>query len=83
MCLAVPARICRIESASEALVEMGGVRKRISVELIDAPREGEFVIVHVGYALSKVDAIEAERTLALMAAEGLVGEVAGATGAAP
>jgi hydrogenase expression/formation protein HypC len=74
MCLAVPARICRIESDTEALVEMGGVRKRISVELIDAPREGEYVVVHVGYALSRIDAAEAQRTLALMAAEGLAGD---------
>jgi hydrogenase expression/formation protein HypC len=81
MCLAVPARICRVESASEALVEIGGVRKRISVELIDAPREGEYVIVHVGYALSRIDADEAERTLAVMAAEGLAGDLAAAAAA--
>jgi hydrogenase expression/formation protein HypC len=71
MCLAVPARILRLESATEATVEIGAVRKRVSVELIDRPRCGEYVIVHVGFALSRVDADEARRTLALMAESGM------------
>jgi hydrogenase expression/formation protein HypC len=68
MCLALPARIVRLESEGHALVELGGVRKIVSVELIDAPAPGDFVVVHVGYALAKLDPAEAERTLALMAA---------------
>lgn len=66
MCLAIPARIIRIESPTEATVELGGVRKRISVELIEDPRVDDFVIVHVGFALSKINAAEAARTLEAM-----------------
>lgn len=67
MCLALPARILRLEGPGVATVDLGGVRKQISVELIDEPREQEWVVVHVGFALSRIDAAEAERLLELTA----------------
>ena len=66
-CLALPARIVALKSAALAVVELGGVRKEISVELTPEAQVGDYVIVHVGHAIGMVDAEEAERTLALFA----------------
>jgi hydrogenase expression/formation protein HypC len=71
MCLALPARIVELLPASEGVVDLGGVRKRISLELVADVQPGDYVIVHVGYALQKLDIEEAERTLALFAESGL------------
>ncbi len=65
MCLAIPARIVALLEKSRALVELGGVRKEISVELLEEAQVGDYVIVHVGYALSKLDEEEAMKTIAL------------------
>ena len=48
-----------------ARVNLGGVSKEISLALVDGVAEGDYVIVHVGYALNRIDPDEAERTLAL------------------
>lgn len=67
MCLAIPARIEQITGADMAIVNLGGVRKEISLALVDNIAVGDYVIVHVGYALQKLDRDEADRTLALFA----------------
>jgi hydrogenase expression/formation protein HypC len=72
MCLAIPARVVELTSPDSALIDIGGVRKEISVALVDALAVGDYVIVHVGYALAKLDPIEAQRTLATFAEAGLV-----------
>jgi len=51
-------------------VSLGGIVKEVSVALIEDPRPGDYVVLHVGYALTRIDEAEAERTLALLAAEG-------------
>jgi hydrogenase expression/formation protein HypC len=71
MCLALPARIVELLPASQGVIDLGGVRKRISLELVQDVQPGDYVIVHVGYALQKLDTAEAERTLALFAESGL------------
>jgi hydrogenase expression/formation protein HypC len=71
MCLALPARVVELLPASEGTIDLGGVRKRISLELVANVQPGDYVIVHVGYALQKLDPAEAERTLALFAESGL------------
>ncbi|MBI2235794.1 MAG: HypC/HybG/HupF family hydrogenase formation chaperone [Magnetospirillum sp.] len=63
MCLAFPARVVEIGEGETAVVEMGGVRKSIMLTMVDDVAVGDYVIVHVGYALSRLDAQEAERTL--------------------
>jgi len=74
MCLAIPAQVVALEPASQsAIVSLGAVKKRISVALLEDVSEGDFVLVHVGYALNKVSPEEAERTLALMREAGLTG----------
>ncbi len=70
MCLAIPARIVELPDAETALVDLGGVKKAISLALIEDVAVGDYVIVHVGFALQKLDAEEAERTLALFAEMG-------------
>ncbi len=72
MCLAVPALVTALLPDDRATVSLGGVTSTCSLELVEDVAVGDYVIVHVGYALSRLDAGEAERTLALLA------EVAGA-----
>lgn len=68
MCLAIPVRVVELAGDSSAIVDLDGIRREISLALVDDVQVGDFVIVHVGYALSKLDPEEAERTLALFAA---------------
>lgn len=67
MCLAMPAQIVTILSHESAVVNLGGIEKTISTILIDNVSVGDYVIIHVGYALSKLNEKEAEKTLALFA----------------
>jgi hydrogenase expression/formation protein HypC len=62
MCLAIPAKIVAINGVM-ANVDVGGVRKDISLALVDDVAEGDYVIVHVGYALNRLDPEEAALTL--------------------
>lgn len=75
MCLAIPARIEEITGADTAIVNLGGVRKEISLALVEEVAVGDYVIVHVGYALQKLDQEEAEHTLALFAEMGELDEL--------
>ena len=70
MCHALPVKIIALTGPDSAKVSLGGIVKEISVALIDDPKIGDYVVLHVGYALTKIDEAEAERTLALLAAEG-------------
>lgn len=67
MCLALPARVVELQDADNAIVELGGVRKTVSVALTPEAKVGDYVIVHVGHAIGLLDAEEAEKTLALFA----------------
>jgi hydrogenase expression/formation protein HypC len=75
MCLAIPARIEEFTTADKAIVNLGGVRKEISLALVDDTAVGDYVIVHVGYALQKLDQEEAERTLEMFAEMGQLDEL--------
>ena len=72
MCLALPARVVSLEEGAMAPVALEGIRKRISIALLDDVEVGDFVLVHVGYALHKVSEEEAARTLAMMAEAGIL-----------
>lgn len=67
MCLAIPAKVVELTDGQMASVEIGGVKKSISVSLVDGVEVGDYVIVHTGFALSKLDPEEAEKTLELFA----------------
>lgn len=49
------------------MVDLGGVRKEVSIDLVDDAQVDDYVIIHVGYAIGKIDPDEAARTLALFA----------------
>ena len=68
MCLALPARVVELTGNDQAVIELGGIRKTISLALVDGIAPGDYVIVHVGYALTRLDPAQAEATLAMMAA---------------
>ena len=72
MCLAIPARVVELQSNDIAIVDLGGVRKDVSLALVEDVAVGDYVIVHVGYALTRLDPEEAEKTLAVMAEAGLM-----------
>ncbi len=78
MCLAIPAKVVSLSDDGLASVDIGGIRKEISVSLIDDVQVGDYVIIHTGFALSKLDPKEAEETLELFAAMSVVGEKAAA-----
>ncbi|MBG6288718.1 MULTISPECIES: HypC/HybG/HupF family hydrogenase formation chaperone [Pseudomonas] len=63
MCLAIPARVVELRDNDQALVDLGGIRKEISLALVNGAQLGDYVIVHVGYALGLIDPEEAQRTL--------------------
>ena len=65
MCLALPVKVVEVGPGDSAVVDLGGVRKEIWLALLDGVQVGDYVILHVGYALSRLDPEEAEKTLAL------------------
>jgi len=67
MCLAIPVCVEQLVTEESAIVNLDGVRKEISLALVEGIEPGDYVIVHVGYALQKLDPAEAERTLTLFA----------------
>ena len=65
MCLAIPVQVKSIEG-QEATVEIGGVSRRVSLLLTPEAREGDYVLLHTGYAISLIDEEEAQETLELL-----------------
>ena len=70
MCLAIPAKVVAIGEPGTATAEVGGVRRSISLALCPEARVGDWVLVHVGFALGTVDEKEARKTLALVGEAG-------------
>ena len=66
MCLAIPALVTELLPDDMARISLDGVEKVISLALVDDVAVGDYVVLHVGYALTRLDAAEAERTLALL-----------------
>ena len=70
MCLAIPVQVREVLPNDMAKVSLDGVVKTISTALIEDVQVGDYVVLHVGYALAKIDPEEAERTLELFAQAG-------------
>lgn len=72
MCLAIPVQVKEVLPGEMARVTLDGVSKVISTALVDDVQPGDYLVLHVGYALAKIEPEEAERTLELIrqAAEG-------------
>ena len=67
MCLAIPARVVELLPGLRAVVDLAGVRKEVGIDLVPDAQLDDYVIVHVGYAIGKIDPEEAVITLALFA----------------
>ena len=67
MCLAIPACVEQLINENYAIVNLSGIRKEISLVLVEDVVPGDYVIVHVGFALQKLNQTEAEHTLAMFA----------------
>lgn len=67
MCLAIPALVVERLDADDAIIDAGGIEKRVSLALVPEAAVGDYVIVHAGYAISQLDPEEALRTLTLFA----------------
>ena len=65
MCLAVPVRVVTLLEDEWVEVEVGGVRSRVSTAIVEGVAAGDYVIVHAGFAIARLDVAEAEKTLAL------------------
>lgn len=65
MCLAIPARLIEIRPSHQGVVDLGGIRKEVSIALVPGVAVGDYVIVHVGHAIGRIDPEEAALTLAL------------------
>lgn len=70
MCLAIPVQIKEIVDENTAIAEISGLKKTISTALLDNVQVGDYVILHVGYALQKIDPEEARKTIELFASVG-------------
>jgi hydrogenase expression/formation protein HypC len=66
MCLAIPAKVIELEETGLAVIEIGGVRKPVSLMLVDDVEVGDYVLVHAGFAIEKVDEEEANKTMDLL-----------------
>ena len=76
MCLALPAKVVAIHHTTDtATVAIGEVMKEVSLSLVEDVQPDDFVLIHVGYALNKINQEEAEKTLQIFAEAGLVDEL--------
>ena len=71
MCLAIPVEVREVLPDDMARVSLDGVIKLVSTALIEDVKIGDYVVLHVGYALAKIDAEEARKTLDLLNAVGV------------
>ncbi len=77
MCLAIPAKVVDLLPDAMGRVNIEGVEKVVSLALLDGVAVGDYVLLHVGYALSRIDPDEAARTLALLREMGTLAEEVG------
>jgi hydrogenase expression/formation protein HypC len=71
MCLAIPVEVREVLPDGMAKVSLDGVVKVISIALVDHVRVGDYVVLHVGYALAKIDPEEARKTIEMLNAVGV------------
>ncbi len=74
MCLAIPVRIERIDSPEKGVASVGGILRDVDITLVEDLAVGDYVILHVGFALSKLNEAEAQETLRHMSEAGMLEE---------
>ncbi|MFZ0799806.1 MAG: HypC/HybG/HupF family hydrogenase formation chaperone [Terriglobales bacterium] len=75
MCLAIPGKILEIQELGElraGRVQFGGIVRQVSLNFVPEAGLGDYVMVHVGFAISRVDSMEAERTYKLLEEMGML-----------
>jgi hydrogenase expression/formation protein HypC len=82
MCLAIPSKITQIEN-NMAVIDVDGVRRECSLLLMEDAQVGDYVIVHAGFAISKLDETAALETLALLKEAAALVEAKGGQGEEP
>lgn len=65
MCLAIPSRVIAIAENLQATIDIAGVRRCVALDLVPDARIGDYVIVHAGFAIQRLDEEEAQQTLKL------------------
>jgi hydrogenase expression/formation protein HypC len=65
MCVAVPVRVVEIRT-HRGLIELGGIKKEIELSLTPDVRVGDYVLLHAGFAIQRLDEVEAKETLRLL-----------------
>ena len=66
MCLAIPVKIIEIKNKEMAVAALGGVKKDVSIQVLSDVKKGDYVLLHAGFAIQKIDEKEAEETLQLL-----------------
>jgi hydrogenase expression/formation protein HypC len=80
MCLAIPGKVLECDESSgvrEGRVQFAGIVRRVRLDFVPEAQVGDYVVVHVGFAISRLDTEEAERTLALLSEMGALTEELG------
>ena len=75
MCLAIPGKILEIQEQGKmrvARVQFGGIVRQVSLDFVPEAGLGDYVVVHVGFAISRVDRVEADRTYKLLQEMGML-----------
>jgi hydrogenase expression/formation protein HypC len=65
MCLAVPLKLIEV-GGEYGLVEMGGIRRKVNLSFVEDAQPGDYVVVHTGFAITRMDEAEAAETLRLL-----------------
>jgi len=65
MCIAIPGRVEKVEYPY-AIVDFKGTKRKVRIDLLENVREGDYVLVHVGFAIQKVEKAEAENIAELL-----------------
>ena len=65
MCLAIPMKVIEIKN-SEGIVELGGVQREVNLQLVEDVNVGDYILIHAGFAIQKLDREEAEKTLSYL-----------------
>jgi hydrogenase expression/formation protein HypC len=66
MCLAMPMKVLEILEGDEGYAELGGVRRKVSFQLLESVEVGDFVLVHAGFAIARIDEEDARETIDAM-----------------
>lgn len=74
MCVAIPMKLSEKKDGT-GIVEMEGLRQEISLQLVDDAKVGDYLIVHAGFAIERLDESEAMETLDLMKEVGMIGDM--------